>query len=311
MLKRLFFAAVAVFSLSACSSEPDWVVLAAPQSGDQYLLGERIFHRLADGLGEMDDLVLRAGDSACDARTSERLAGQIVSNEATTRLVIGPLCYSAYKAASPILQQAGIPQLPLIGARNWEDLLEAEATIIARFDKEKIQSSNTIIAYAANQYGNSMAENLLSKIGATASLFPLANLKQTTPNEAVELLRINPAVLIIVGEYPKVRLLVEQLVVRGNNSVLVMTSAAQPALIIQEIGSKRLSTTRFPARVASIELASDPLAGWLDHNLTQLRRLLEEKDEITQQDLNQLPEPPAIKMVRVGRSGELAFDLGL
>ena len=91
---------------SACSSEPDWIVIAAPRSGGQHQLGDNLFNRFSKGLGALDELELKSGNSACDAQTAERLARQVVNGEATTRLVIGPLCYSAFHSAQPIFEQA-------------------------------------------------------------------------------------------------------------------------------------------------------------------------------------------------------------
>jgi len=275
-------------------------------------LGDNLFNRFSKGLGALDELELKSGNSACDAQTAERLARQVVNGEATTRLVIGPLCYSAFHSAQPIFEQAGIAQLPLIVGRDWESLMQAEAEIIARFTTEKMQSRDTVIAYVADAYGNNMAEKLRTRLNGEANLFPLADLEQTTREEATELARLAPSVLIVAAEHTKAKALIEYLVSYGSNAVLVMTGATQPALILHGIGAKRMDTARFPAAVASAQEAGEPLGfgGLVTHGIAQVRWLLEQ-DEITPETLHQLPPSLDLRMVRVERNGSLAFDLGL
>ena len=301
--------------LAACSSEPDSIILATPQTGDMFSLSSELFDTTSQAVKSLvedeDDVVLKRADSGCSAEKATTLASQILKLDTEPLLILGPLCYSAFNAAQARLEKSNIPIIPLVAAKNWNQQMNDEAQLIADFTNEKMQSNDTVIAYVADDYGNQMAENLRPMLQGETRLFPLSHIKQTVEEEVLELASMRSSVIILAAQYEKAVDVVSLLTAFGSNAILVMTGATLPIRIVQDIGPHRMYGARFPVSVQDIsEVETSPLGGALTHRLRQLKWLFQQ-DDIDEDTLANLPPSPEMRMVRINRDQSFAFDLGL
>ena len=185
MMRRLFCSLLVVAGLAAPAGAEILVVAQGPMKGAYGALGSAAAKGAEAGVAAVNAsggvngelLAFEAADDNCDAAQAEQLARGLVARD--VRLVVGPYCMAAARAAARIYGEAGVVMIsPAISDAGFTDLSplalrlagrdDAQADLAARRMATDVASGRIAVVSDGSAGATALAARLTAQLGERA-----------------------------------------------------------------------------------------------------------------------------------------------